>query len=530
MEPPPTLCTNGYHLPYGRKLSGRLSVVRAGQLLWPRPYNAHWYAGGYYCPSGAAITVPSPSMYFCGPGYYCRAGAASPRGCPDGSYQDRPLQTACLDCPAGYYCRNNASAPTVCPSGAYCPANSTTYITCPAGTYSNVTGLQALSGCNQCPTGYFCTNGAIAGNCSAGFFCRSNSSSPTPTGPFGAIGGPCPAGSYCPAGTVLPVPCPSGTVRVQQYGSQEADCSTCPAGYQCIPGDPIPVLCQAGLYCPYNSSVGACPISTYSSALGATNATVCQSCPPGYWCQLEGQPDFTMFLVRPASTAVWCCHPTRLRCRYIPQHARCRAARATVRRVRLASTAPTARSTPLLAWHNILPNELWSAYDLSRWLLLPTAAACAHTVPRRFLLPVRQLPPCCLPQWLLLPARASYPILCPLGTVFDNSSLTFSLSRSARLAPLVHTARTRRDRVHRLYRRLRLSRQHDQRNTAQRHAGARLQVPSRLLLPDRLARGAALPRRYFWLCGWPALALRVHTVPQQDISGPARADCMQAVR
>ena len=66
-------------------------------------------------------------------------------------------------CSAGYYCTGNATQPNptdgvtgdICPAGYYCTAGSQSPAPCPDGTYSNSTGNQAMSDCNNCTAGWF---------------------------------------------------------------------------------------------------------------------------------------------------------------------------------------------------------------------------------------------------------------------------------------------------------------------------------------------------------------------------------------
>ena len=237
--------------------------------------------------------MAAPPATICPPGYMCPAMSGYPIGCPNGMYQDQQQKAFCHPCPAGHYCNNNASMAIVCPQGSYCPANNSYPYACPDGTYGAAAGLSNYTECTICPPGKYCIGGNIAGNCSAGYFCRIGSSSPTPSGIYTVVGGLCQAGSYCPAGTTAPIQCPDGTVRLSLGGTVISDCTTCPAGYQCMAGDPIPVLCSVGSYCPVNATMQSCPAGTYNPVAGASNSSSCLSCPAGYLCSASGQSTFT---------------------------------------------------------------------------------------------------------------------------------------------------------------------------------------------------------------------------------------------
>ena len=64
-------------------------------------------------------------------------------------------------------------------------------LACEPGYYCANTGLQNVSG--KCLDGYFCTGGAITAN------------------PRNLSGDICPIGSYCLTGSILPIPCSTGT-------------------------------------------------------------------------------------------------------------------------------------------------------------------------------------------------------------------------------------------------------------------------------------------------------------------------------
>lgn len=256
---------------------------------------------GYYCPSEAKITVPTPSTYQCPKGYYCGNGTAHPRSCPPGKYQPSQVEYTCLNCPAGKYCAANTSVPVPCPAHHYCVEGTIAPEFCPNGTFtkSDVTGLSKPNQCNPCINGSFCQRGMIAGLCTAGYLCYTGNPTSTPDGSNKTIGELCPVGHYCPAGALEPLKCPSGLVIVKPGAKSQADCQTCPAGYICVPGSSIPSPCRAGYYCPVNQSEIPCPKQTYSDSIQAADIRTCQPCPAGYWCNDVGEGHWF-------SCYVWC--------------------------------------------------------------------------------------------------------------------------------------------------------------------------------------------------------------------------------
>lgn len=72
-----------------------------------------------------------------------------------------------LDCPPRHYCPEGSGFdPPFCPPGTYSP--------------DEASGLREPTDCLPCPSGLYCRNGVIGGNCSAGYLCVSGNPVPTP--------------------------------------------------------------------------------------------------------------------------------------------------------------------------------------------------------------------------------------------------------------------------------------------------------------------------------------------------------------
>ena len=173
-----------------------------------------------------------------------------------------------------------------CSAGGWCDGK--TFHQCLSGTYNLFTGSTALADCVKCPPGYYCTGpGVIAFNSSV-----------------------CGTGHYCPAATkyAKQFPCPAGTYNPNINRTSIIDaCVTCPAGYFCPQGTSgLTNSCPRGYYCPEGTGAGtryACPLGTYSGALGLVNSTQCVDCPVGHYCPdgSSGQPSMAPMPCRPGS-------------------------------------------------------------------------------------------------------------------------------------------------------------------------------------------------------------------------------------
>nr|CEL64355.1 TPA: GCC2 and GCC3 domain-containing protein [Neospora caninum Liverpool] len=271
---------------------------------------------GFRCPRGSYEVQSCAAGHFCADGVTvkCPVGTHSAstgiwkssqcRPCPPGkvcSADGAANADAATDCPAGHYCRLGASTtpaqdPTTCgrdptsclpgakcPAGYYCPAGSAGPIPCPQGTTGSPEGSTSKTQCMKCPAGRYCSGGGASGECDAGFFCVAGSTAARPRN------GLCPVGKYCARGSAAGTDCSPGT-----YADVEglAECRQCPAGFVCSgtglasgTGEP----CPAGHFCVEGTHTPAkCPVGTFSASTHATDASWCQLCPPGHFCDTEG--------------------------------------------------------------------------------------------------------------------------------------------------------------------------------------------------------------------------------------------------
>ena len=133
----------------------------------------HLCAAGYYCQTGAIVANPTDLTADkgakCPINNYCPAASTAPTPCPDGSYEPREGSSSCQICPEGFFCSGGSK--TEC-SGGYCPRNSTSPSLCEPGYHHNdKRKLRYAYECAFCPTGKYCNNGVIQGDCAAGFYC-----------------------------------------------------------------------------------------------------------------------------------------------------------------------------------------------------------------------------------------------------------------------------------------------------------------------------------------------------------------------
>eukprot|EP01135_Chromosphaera_perkinsii_P005913 Nk52_evm8s371 gene=Nk52_evmTU8s371 len=277
---------------------------------------------GYFCTSASTTKTPTDGSMgnICQAGHECPQGASQPIPCVAGKHAAGTGNAACVTCPVGNYCAGT-TALQPCPLGNYCTLGTTTLLPkCPAGTYATGGGLAAQSDCTQCDPGKYCDTekaSAVAGSCSAGYYCQSGVNTPTPGSGHTGIGGECPAGHFCPTGTSVPTPCPIGKYSPNVRNTQSSDCQLCDPGKYCDSTSLSAVKgnCAIGYYClggatkdkpsPDGPSGGICPIGHYCPA-GATakipcvagtyqdqtGQGTCKQCPAGYFC-LQGASSFS---------------------------------------------------------------------------------------------------------------------------------------------------------------------------------------------------------------------------------------------
>ena len=241
-------------------------------------------ADRYYCISGSSVAKPIDNVRgrLCAAGYYCRNGLQIP--CPPGTYEPRRGALECQLCPAGYFCAQGSTQPQLCPERGFCPPGSEAMEVCPPGSYNANTGLEEQAQCVPCPTGFYCQDGRLLGECDAGYFCYTGSASAQPADPDdderNYSNGPCPLGHFCLQGAQSPTVCSAGRIRATVGAREDADCEVCPAGFYCINGSPVGIPCPKGMYCPSSSPAQPveCPLNTYNELLQQDEEADCLSC------------------------------------------------------------------------------------------------------------------------------------------------------------------------------------------------------------------------------------------------------------
>eukprot|EP01022_Parablepharisma_sp_SALTPOND_P023128 TRINITY_DN47_c0_g6_i1.p1 TRINITY_DN47_c0_g6~~TRINITY_DN47_c0_g6_i1.p1 ORF type:complete len:4331 (-),score=484.04 TRINITY_DN47_c0_g6_i1:2741-15733(-) len=286
----PVPCEVGtYQNEYGKTSCKDCPVGRYCDVTGISDPSGNLCAAGHYCQGKATTKTPTSVTEggkLCSEGKYCPAGTLVEVPCGAGTYEPRTGSAACQPCPAGFFCTEGSTAPEECTPGNYCPVGSPTPVTCPDGTYSNVKGLQNVDQCRPCPTGSYCTSGAVQGGCDAGHYCDAGASRKDDPDKL------CPPGHYCPMSCLVPIVCPEGKVRIEPGAASASDCVDCSAGYYCIATVPTPFDCPKGRYCPAGSqSPIPCPKGYYLDTIKNSAATDCKLCPPGYNCSEPGVAD-----------------------------------------------------------------------------------------------------------------------------------------------------------------------------------------------------------------------------------------------
>jgi len=131
-------------------------------------------------------------------------------------------QKDCDPCPARYYCPSKTSTPKACPPRHFCPEATTVPLVCPNGTYThdNMTMLASADECLPCITGSYCRLGQIVGPCHGGYYCKSRSPDPNPTGVWNAVD------------SIIITPCVNNSTGNYSSGN----CSNCRTGRFCLHG------------------------------------------------------------------------------------------------------------------------------------------------------------------------------------------------------------------------------------------------------------------------------------------------------
>ncbi|KAL8441974.1 hypothetical protein Emag_006751 [Eimeria magna] len=266
-------------------------------------------SAGAYCTGGAL----SSRQYVAEVGYYAPEGSSMQYLCKPGSFAPHTGLAECYLCPPGWItteegqegCRH-------CFEGHYCPkAGLSSAIKCPAGTYRDTGHAASIAGCHQCPPFMACTHEGLGSktfvNCEPGYYCIYGSSSPRPENTSNDYdinkAGPCPRGFYC-EGDKPPVPCPRGTLGLNEKQTNVDQCVECPGGTECAAlggleseicpeGFLCPVrtvnarrkenLCPEGHQCQAGSDSGReCPKGTFAPFKGMAK---CLKCPAGFLCE-----------------------------------------------------------------------------------------------------------------------------------------------------------------------------------------------------------------------------------------------------
>ena len=194
------------------------------------------------CPAGTAAEEPGTT----GTCKACAAGTAvADTGnqrcdvCAPGTDQNSTGTLTCLDCPVGTYNeRTGAKALAEClpaPAGNYAEGSGNDGFTpCLGGTYQDKPGQGS---CKDCPPGNACPAGsAKPKECSPGFFadmkqpfCRECPKGQYQDRKAQRACKACPAGAYCPGTkTITPVKCPPGTYGTQLSATTATACIKCP--------------------------------------------------------------------------------------------------------------------------------------------------------------------------------------------------------------------------------------------------------------------------------------------------------------
>jgi hypothetical protein len=185
----------------------------------------------------------------------------------------------------------------ICPAGYYCPQGTLAEVACAAGTYQPLEGAAAIGECLSCPPGKYCNIAAASapsGSCTAGYFCTSGETNPSPAANI------CNIGYTCPTGSSQQIKCDVGSFSANTQ-SGATTCPVCNVGKYCFESS-TEVDCNIGYFCPgsdkkkacvpgkigiaaaksvVGDACGNCPTKNACPFFGTTAATVCTA---GYYC------------------------------------------------------------------------------------------------------------------------------------------------------------------------------------------------------------------------------------------------------
>ena len=217
---------------------------------YPNPCSATLYGNSYEvihqaapscedsCPEGNYCGTKTVDPIPCQAGTYCPRESASETPCPAGTYNEYQLETspeACLDCGPGTFCPERSKGPTNCSTGTYGNASRQgACIKCAKGTFQNLTGQMA---CKICESGSYCQMQSASQGASTATLCRAGSYSSLTN--LSEVDGcdDCPPGSYCEAGATKPTPCPEGKESTRFRSTSETLCTTCKDDTTSLPGE-----------------------------------------------------------------------------------------------------------------------------------------------------------------------------------------------------------------------------------------------------------------------------------------------------
>ncbi|XP_052778282.1 proprotein convertase subtilisin/kexin type 5-like [Mya arenaria] len=252
-----------------------------------------------YCESGQTQCYPCPSGYItlhtgtgyktdclppCDKGQFWDDSVKLCRSCPVRTYQDKPHQELCEQCPDGKTTEHEASTsvldckekpPPSCPAGSFLDLPSKECRKCPVGTYQDQAGQTV---CKPCLAGQTTPSpGADSLHdckpCDAGYYYI--------PGHDGCD--PCPQNTYCESGQSQCYPCPSGYITLHTGTRYKTDCSPpCERGHHWDSSVKICRPCPAGRYQdkPHQLSCDECPYGKTTEHEGSTTIYDCTDVPP----------------------------------------------------------------------------------------------------------------------------------------------------------------------------------------------------------------------------------------------------------